>query len=1236
MYAKQKADLICLQETHSEPDTNNVWQNEFGGKTFWSNFTTQARGVAIMIKKNSEVDVIQAFQSSKYDGRIIGIEFKLAEEEFTLINVYAPNEDDPEFWLEVFKLFEEHPGKRIMVGDYNLALNCEIDRSDKNSKNNERAAEVVRRYFEESYMTDIWRDRNPGVQKFTYIRKKPFIGSRLDYIVTEVGITSWITEAKILPSFKTDHSTVLIELHPFGIARGKGYWKLNNQVLYELDYIEKINTVISEIKDRCYNKLEPDETWEMIKMHIICESQSYCRERASNRRLIIDQLESYITKMSETDRDRTESEEKLLQRSILDHDKLMDEKAQGAIFRSGANYYAEGEKSTKYFFQLEKFRAGAKGMSCILLENGDTVSNPKEILKQQFSFFKKLYTSDPDISFDYNNESNIKLSMDQQAAIEGEFTTAEVHESIFGLKRGSSPGCDGLTSEFFCIFFSKIKDILTDAFNCCYLKGKLYDSARRGVINLIPKKGRDSRAIKNTRPISILCTDYKVIEKVLANRIKPMLEFLINEDQKGFMTGRRISCNIRRVLEVLKHVDEEDLAGVIVSIDFEKCFDRIETTSILGALEYFNFGPSYMQWTKMLYNQPLACIANNGYFSPYFEVTRSVRQGGPNSAYYFLVIAEVLAIELLKNKDIKGFMVQDIMKVLGQYADDLDLYLIGNQNAISAAFRVISIFERKSGFKISYEKSTIYRVGSIKKTQVKYTTQSSVNWTNDGINILGVEVTEEKELQVRNYEPLINTISAILSGWRNRNLSLFGKILVINSLIASLFVYKMTVLPIINENYVKKLNEICEQFIWNGRRAKIPLDVLQRKYADGGANLVNFEKKDLALKASWIQIIESDSYLKAFAYKNLNTVLCEKIWDANIKKSNVLKMFKPSFWRDVLIAWSQVNFQVDPPYFQQQILWYNSLLRIQNQVYYIDSAARNGLFYVEQLVNIEGGFLPIKIICEMFNLTAMQCNSIIASIPKHWKEQIKVQGIPHERHTTQYERCKDAKKVTSIIYSMLIENTYPLRRAFDRWSKHYSHFYVAFDEFCELFNNVKKITTSAKLRSFQFRLLHSAVVFNSHLYRWGIKSNNYCTYCELVKETPLHLLAECKITKEIWVQVEQLCKEYSDENVNISPQTIITNKIHETSGHLFNFIALVVKSYLYTVRCKSKLPNIIEIRKYVEKLQRYEYYYAIKNNKIDKHCKKWCLTYKRTDTENVMENDNEYAIQYILQADQSP
>ena len=325
----------------------------------------------------------------------------------------------------------------------------------------------------------------------------------------------------------------------------------------------------------------------------------------------------------------------------------------------------------------------------------------------------------------------------------------------------------------------------------------------RGLITLIPKRGRDSRVLKHNRPITLLNSDYKYLEKCIANRIKPLLNDIIHRDQKGFLQNRRVSANIRCILDILDYVNndcpEED--AVIMQLDYEKCFDRVEIPSLLGALDYFNFGSTIQHWTKTLYKGAQSCISNNGYTSNWFPVTRSVKQGGPCSSYFFLIIAEILAILLRSNDKIEGIHIGDFSKLFGQYADDMDIYCKNTRQNVTEIDETISHYCGNTGFKINYDKTTIYRVGQKNNAIAGVYTVKDMTVVQDKINVLGVWVSNSAEETLNlNYSETLKKVKTVLLSWENRGLSLLGKVLVLNSLIASLFVYKMYVLPRMPKN----------------------------------------------------------------------------------------------------------------------------------------------------------------------------------------------------------------------------------------------------------------------------------------------------------------------------------------------------------------------------------------------------------------------------------------------------
>ena len=140
----------------------------------------------------------------------------------------------------------------------------------------------------------------------------------------------------------------------------------------------------------------------------------------------------------------------------------------------------------------------------------------------------------------------------------------------------------------------------------------------------------------------MLTTDYKILAKVLATRIKEVLPQIIAEHQTGFMENRQISLTIRASIDVAK-LRKQNTTGYLLSLDFEKCFDKIEYTAITGVLRYFGFGENYIALIELLLNDFQSCTSNNGNLSHYFNVSRSCHQGCNLAPYLFLLCGEILS-----------------------------------------------------------------------------------------------------------------------------------------------------------------------------------------------------------------------------------------------------------------------------------------------------------------------------------------------------------------------------------------------------------------------------------------------------------------------------------------------------------------------------------------------------------------------------------------------------------------
>ena len=128
-------------------------------------------------------------------------------------------------------------------------------------------------------------------------------------------------------------------------------------------------------------------------------------------------------------------------------------------------------------------------------------------------------------------------------------------------------------------------------------------------------------------------------------------------------------------------------------------------------------------------------------------------------------------------------------------------------NSLQAIINVFQEFYENTGLKTNYEKSVIYRTGSLKNTQRKLTTSQHFKWSNEAISFLGVCCTAD-DLMNQNFDSTLKKTEAILKLWHVRDLSLPGKVNVVNTLAASLYMYKMQVLPNMTDNIISKFKSL--------------------------------------------------------------------------------------------------------------------------------------------------------------------------------------------------------------------------------------------------------------------------------------------------------------------------------------------------------------------------------------------------------------------------------------------
>ena len=1184
-YLKDKQlDIAFLQETHSTNKLLKQFEIEWGNKWFAASGTSQARGVAIVFKNKSSITVNKSFVD--HEGRYVICNVSMDGTEYTLCNLYAPNEDSPKFFEKLFKIIDKVACENVIIGgDFNLTLDPELDRLN-SLYNNRKATEFVKKAMETFNMEDIWRNRNPENKRYTwYKRHNGMSASRIDYFLVNQGVSPKIKNMEISWTNRTDHSLVTMSVEDNTLKRGPGIWKLNNTLLKDDNFCELIKTTIGESESMCNRTgWNPIQKWEFIKGRICKKARKFGKNRSQQKRTLLSNFNRLMNEIQkEKDKwgptntvDYTEIAEKITE--------LEQDQVAGSLFRSRCQWARLGERNSKYFFNLEKRNYNNKTMFAIFDDKGNICKNQKYILQQQQKFYQTLYTSDPDVNFNLRNHTGIGITQQQKEYLDRPLNIQELHQSLMSMQNGKVPGIDGLGKEFYVHFWEELKDILWETYGQILTEGKLNPSARMGIISLLPKKGKDTRYIQHNRPLTLLSLDYKILAKALTLRMKPLLPNIIGTQQTGFVQGRSIHTNIRKTMDIIAHINQTGKKAVIVSIDFHKCFDRIEHNSIFEAFRYFNFGETFINWVKIFFNKFQVRTQNAGFCSEPFLKTRGVNQGCPISPSCFILCGEIMAHQIITNPWIRGVKVgrSEVENTILQFADDTGLFIMYSEECISAVIDTLSHIEKATGLMVSYDKTCIYRIGSLRNSDAMIYTTKPIKWSDGDINMLGVTIRNSPHQNNVGFDSIIDKMANVASIWYYRTLTIIGKIEIINTLMSSLFIYQMYNLPLMSKGQIHRIDNIILDFLWNGKKSKIPFKLLHNLKKRGGLQLVDINVRHKTMHLQWIKILHEDNSLANYVYDWLVPELREKIWSCNIRSTDVCKICEyKTFWSEILKEWAEINF-VMPQNIEEvkgQILWCNSNLKQNNKVIMpVKKYVEVGIWKIQDLINEEGQFLTFPEIqgkyCNISIDWLWYC-SMIASIPREWKDILSNNLPVNKLERFNYNQMIETKKPSRILYrNFILQAEYDITKYLRKWCESLN-MYIELEDYYKYFSILYKQTDIVKYRNFQYRLLLTKIFTNDTLYKWKIVDSSNCDWCSS-KQTNIHLFIKCPAVWKLWEYVRNLFKT---DNCKWEPYNIIFNDVHTTVKHVSNVITGITKFFIFKQKCGNINPSIKSLRK---------------------------------------------------------
>ena len=844
---------------------------------------------------------------------------------YPLVNVYVPAgshraQERRHFFTE--QLFGLLAGQDdilpIMGGDWN----CVTEKIDlENSKYfDDRKSLDLTNILRDFDMVDAFRHVHGRKKEFTWQGRDGASASRLDRFYLPRGLVGQVVGMSHHASY-SDHKFGMLELDMENVTRlpkrltfDSGYWKLNNQILKDEDFMLNFGKLWAELVKDQGKYLDLADWWDLVfKPEVKTFLQNFSATRSRTRK----QLKAFLCDSLDKALADKDWGEVAMARGRLQQMLYLDN--MGFIIRSRFKENHEVERASLYHMNKEKKNAQGCNLEKLCI-NGNIETNREKVESTVTGFFGGLLSGcngrngvvteepfQPDFShLDKFLDDLAKLSPESRDLIEKPINEADLDIALEKAANGRSPGLDGLSYEFYKQVKETVKGTMVEVLNAQLERLKIMESNRHGATRLTPKTepGVIPR-VDQLRPITLLCCDYKLLTSILSTRLVRVLGEVITSGQLCTVPGKNIHYGTHNLLsanmyleERVKYAVEEfgyhrDKAGgaVLLSYDLFKAYDRVSIPYLLKVMAAMGFGSKFISWIEMLHEGATTCFILN-FLTKSVPVLISVRQGDPVAMCLFLLFIEPLLIRI--RKETGGLAVMGITCSLGDsgkqphhlfqgkgercalqqdedYVDDLNT-LVECPEDMVVIDDIFAEFELCSGAILNRsEKTKLLGLGSFEGRR-----HWPLSWIKvvKSLRIFGVtHFPTYKETLEFNWAEAVRKLVTCLISWNTRVLnSVFQRVQVLNTFALPKLWFLGECLPLPTA-VAAEIDKHVYNFVKLGKMELPALEQLYAPVSQGGLGLVCVRAKadSLFLKQTLRMMSQPGTlhwnYIKIFAGK---------------------------------------------------------------------------------------------------------------------------------------------------------------------------------------------------------------------------------------------------------------------------------------------------------------------------------------------------------------------------------
>ncbi|XP_020702911.2 uncharacterized protein LOC110114389 [Dendrobium catenatum] len=480
--------------------------------------------------------------------------------------------------------------------------------------------------------------------------------------------------------------------------------------------------------------------------------------------------------------------------------------------RAKVNWIRQGEDDLKFLFAKIRIRRGSSKSVFNLLANSPS-SSRADVVSSLIHYFQGLYNPPTPPNATLNCiPSGIKLSQADAIRITSYVLDDEIKHAVFSGNTNSAPGPDGYNFYFYKSAWHIVGPLVCRAVHSFFQKCYLPHGVKATALAIIPKH-KNASELSDYRHIALCNVLYKIIAKVLAERLKPVMNHIVMDNQAGFLKSRVSTDNILFANDILSYAGKsKDSNYFCAKLDIRKAFDSVSRDFLLSRLVQKGFPPLFVNWIKLCIKDVSFSILLNGAIEGYFSTSAGLRQGCPLSPYLFCLVMDAFS-NLLENRGFKGISYENYALSHLLYADDVLIFgeaFVDNCNNLANILRDFTLSTR---LHINYEKSAIMIPKNQRNVQDICQILSIHNIVNK-ITYLGIPLSFYR-LKIEDFLPLVDSLNKKMNGWKANLLSLAGRLQYIKFTIQNTIAYwiRGSILP---KTVLKYINRTSSKFLFFG------------------------------------------------------------------------------------------------------------------------------------------------------------------------------------------------------------------------------------------------------------------------------------------------------------------------------------------------------------------------------------------------------------------------------------